>query len=215
MCNFLYKIISKVLVNRLKPYLSSTISLEQSAFIPGRLIHDNSVVAHEVFHYLRVEKRGKCEECALKIDKVKAYDMVEWGFLEEVMRRMGFHDKWVGWVMECITTITYGINVNRKCAGEIKPKRGIRQGDPLSPYLFILVADVMSLMMSNAVTEGRIRGIRMRRTCPVVSPLFFADDSIFFLKAKSTFASELKAVLEKYCLFSGQAVSMPKSSLFF
>lgn len=130
---------------------------------------------------------------------VKVFDRVEWDFLEKVMGKLGFHEKWVKWVMECVSTVAYSINVNGKNAGDVKPRRGIRQGDPMSPYLFLLVADVLSLLIASAVREGRLKRIKMKRSCPSVSHLLFADDSIFFLRAKRRYAMELKVVLEQYC----------------
>ena len=92
LCNFVYKVISKVMVNRLKPYLGELISENQSAFVVGRQIHDNILITQETFHYMRLKKKSKKYEIALKIDMNKAYDWVEWDFLEEVKGRIGFND---------------------------------------------------------------------------------------------------------------------------
>lgn len=128
------------------------------------------------------------------------------------MRRIGFARKWIGWVMECISSVTYYVNVNGKVTREFEPTRGIRQGEPLSPYL---MADVLSVMVLNAVQCGELKGINMSRDRPTVSHLFFANDSIFFLKATEENAEVLKCIIDQYCLASGQEIRMSKSSLFF
>lgn len=95
------------------------------------------------------------------------------------------------------------------------PSRGIRQGDPLSPYLFILIVDVLSLMVSKAVNAGELQAIRMRKTCPTISHLFLADDSIIFIKATSDNGRKLQQILSTYCWASRQEVNMSKSSIVF
>lgn len=153
--------------------------------------------------------------CTLKIDMARAHDKVERTFLKKVIERMGFYGQWVKWVMTCVSTVHYSINVNGKNAGYIIPSRGTGQGDPLSPCLFIFIADVLSRMLRNAVVHGQIKGIKMRRKCRVISHLLFADDSIFFLQATIDNALELKGIMDLYCRASRQAINVEKSSLFF
>ena len=103
---------------------------------------------------------------ALKLDMSKAYNRVEWGFLKKVMEKMGFGEKWVKLIMECISTVSYSILVNGEPKGDIKPSRGIRQGDPLSPYLFLLCSKGLNRMLQAAAREDEIKGFSLCRNGP-------------------------------------------------
>lgn len=140
LCNVLMKIITKVVANRLKKTLESVISENQSTFMTGRLISDNVMVSYEVMHYLKRKRRGKGGHMAIKLDMSKAYDRIEWGFLEVMLKKMGYNDWWVHLILVCVSTVSYNITHGNQIVGPIIPSRGIRQGDPLSPYLFIICA---------------------------------------------------------------------------
>ncbi|WJX71807.1 hypothetical protein P8452_55760 [Trifolium repens] len=127
LCNVLYKIISKVLANRLKPLLNRYISIEQSAFIADRSILDNVMIAMETIHHMKCKVKGKVGEVALKIDISKAYDRVKWQYLMKIMYKMGFCDKWVKWIQMCLGSIQYSVMVNGESVGPIMPERGLRQ----------------------------------------------------------------------------------------
>uniref|UniRef100_A0A2N9I518 Reverse transcriptase domain-containing protein n=1 Tax=Fagus sylvatica TaxID=28930 RepID=A0A2N9I518_FAGSY len=127
LCNVVYKLISKVLANRLKKVLPHVVSETQSAFVPGRMITDNVLIAFETLHHMHNQRSGKVVSMVLKLDISKAYDKVEWGFLKQVMIRMGFCDKWISLIMECISIVTYSLLINGEPTGHIIPTRGIRQ----------------------------------------------------------------------------------------
>ena len=114
LCNVIYKIISKVLINRLKRILLSVISPTQNAFVPGRLFTDNVLVAYEVLHSMHSWKKEKIGLLALKLDISKAYDRVQWDFLQGIMIKLGFLDKWIQWVIGCVTTPSFSILINGK-----------------------------------------------------------------------------------------------------
>ena len=126
LCNLIYKIISKVIANRLKPLLNSIISETQSAFIASRLITDNVLIAFELLHHMKTGCLGKIGFMSLKLNMSKAYDRVEWVFLKNILLRSGFQQSWVNLIMECVTTLSYSILVNGEPKGMIYPSRGIR-----------------------------------------------------------------------------------------
>ncbi|CAM8902040.1 unnamed protein product [Rhodiola kirilowii] len=215
LCSVAIKIITKILASRLQPILDRIISTYQSAFIKGRIISDNFIIAHEVYNFLRRCKRSRVSYASIKLDMSKAYDRVEWSFLEAIMRKMGFADKWVDRVMRCVSSVTYLVKVNDHLSDVIFPQRGLRQGDPLSPYLFLLCSELLSAKISAAVTSGSISGVRISRDAPVISHLFFADDSIFFIKARSGEAQSLKRILVQYEEATRQKINFQKSEISF
>lgn len=161
LCNVIYKIIGKVLANRLKVLLPLVVSENQSAFLKGRLISDNIMISFEVLHYLKRKQQGKVRYMAMKLDLSKAYDRVEWSYLDEIMRRMGFCDRWVNLIMECVKTVKYSITHEGEVFGQIVPSRGILQGDPLSPYLFILCAEGLSSIIRGYERRKLLHGCKV------------------------------------------------------
>uniref|UniRef100_A0A803PVR0 Reverse transcriptase domain-containing protein n=1 Tax=Cannabis sativa TaxID=3483 RepID=A0A803PVR0_CANSA len=215
LCNVLYKILSKVLANRLKVILPQLISDNQSAFVPGRLITDNIMISYEVMHYLKRKRRGKEGYMAVSLDFSKAYDRVEWGFLKDMMQKMGFNDQWVRLVIKCVSSVRYTVLNSGREMGPISPKRGIRQGDPLSSYLFLICAEGFSSLIRHFEHTGRIKGCRVANGAPVISHMLFADDSYLYCRANSREASNVISLLQVFEQASGQVVNFDKSSLFF
>jgi len=199
LCNVAYKVLAKVVANRMKEVLDSVISPAQSAFVKGRLLSDNIIVAGEVGHYLKRARQGVSGWAAMKLDMAKAYDKMEWSFLEGMLAAMGFHQTWILTVLMCVTTIRYNIMVNGESVGTVTPTRGIRQGDPLSPYLFIVCAEGLSILLQQAESRGDIHGIKVARGAPSVSHLLFADDTLLFFKANTRESQTVKDVLDLYC----------------
>jgi hypothetical protein len=182
LCNVLYKICLKTMANRMRTILDEVVSEEQSAFVPGRLITDNVLIAYECIHHLK-KKKGKIGECAIKLDMAKAYDRVEWRYLEAVMKALGFSEQWCNLVMKCVTTVSFSVCVNGVFSETFKPTRGIRQGDPISPYLLLLCAEGLSSMIKSIGPQYISRGVRVSRHSPWISHLLFADDCLVITQA--------------------------------
>ncbi len=215
LCNVLYKIIAKVLANRLKKILPQIISESQSAFVPGRLISDNILIAFETLHHMQHMKGGRLGYMALKLDMSKAYDRVEWEFLEKIMLKMGFHTRWVSIVMECVRTVSYSVLINGDPKGFFNPSRGLRQGDPISPYLFLLCAEGLQALLAHTAQAKKIQGLSISRGGPTLTHLFFADDSVLFCRANLSDCHAIQEVLSKYERASGQQINHGKTTLFF
>lgn len=215
LCNVVIKIIMKVLTNRLKKVLEVVISDSQSAFLPGHLISDNIMVSFEIMHYLKRKKFGKDGFMALKLDMSKAYDRIEWKFLQEIMLKMGFSSWWTYLIMQCVSSVEYTINHGIYEIGPIKPSRGLRQGDPLSPYLFIICAEGLSSLIRYYERKNWLQGVKICRRAPTISHMLFADDSYLFCKAEIHQASKVMELLASYEHASGQRINKNKSSIFF
>ncbi|XP_062014154.1 uncharacterized protein LOC133730612 [Rosa rugosa] len=214
LCNVIYKLCSKVIANRLKLILPQIISPFHSAFIPGRLITDNTWAANELAHFIHNKRAGE-EYMALKLDLSKAYDRLEWGFLQKVMERMGFAHSWVKMIMQCVSSVRYSFLVRGKPRGYVVPSRGLRQGDPLSPYLFLLGAEGLSALLTKKADLGVLPGISICDGAPMVNHLLFADDSMLYANANLQACQEISNVLTVYGKASGQQVNFRKSSVTF
>ncbi|CAH9109352.1 unnamed protein product [Cuscuta europaea] len=173
------------------------------------------MLAFESQHYLKRKTRGKMGFVSLKLDMSKAYDRVEWTFLEGMMRHLGFAEMWINLIMECVTSVTYSIPFDESELGPIFPTRGLRQGDPLSPYLFLIVAEGLSALLRHSEETGRLHGVAVARGAPQISHLLFADDSLLFFKATHGEASLVKEILHDYEMASGQMINLNKSRIFF
>jgi hypothetical protein len=146
---------------------------------------------------------------------MKAYDRVEWGYLRDCFGKLGFSPSWILAVMRCITHVRYAVRVNEELTSPVIPTRGIRQGDPISPYLFLLCAEGLSSLLFNKENMGVLQGVRNGREGPPISHLLFADDSIFFARSDARSIKALKKTLHLYCQGSGQKINIKKSSIFF
>ena len=146
----LYKILTKVIANRIKRVLDKVISKSQNAFVMGRQILDAVLIANEL---VDSTMRRKEQGMVCKLDIEKAYDSINWEFLYQVMNRMGFGSGWLSWIKWCISTTSFSVLINGSPAGFFPSSKGLRQGDPLSPYLFVIGMEALSCLI-NRVVEG-------------------------------------------------------------
>ena len=214
LCNVIFKLVSKVMANRLKRILGKIIFDYQSAFVAKRVITDNIFISFEILHYMKSKCQGNTAHMALKLDMSKAYDRVEWDYLKGIMLKMGFHHRLVDLIMAGISFASYSVLVNGVPLGFIKPFRRIRQGDPLSPHLFLLCSEGFSALLRNALQQRLLHGVSISRNGPQITHVLFADDSSLFCKACSSECHIIKEILQIYEAASGQKISCEMSSIF-
>ena len=160
-------------------------------------------MAFEFMHYLNHKNDGKENYMSIKLDMSKAFDRVEWNFIKGVMEKLGFANKWVDLITHCVSSVSYSMIINGEAYGNTIPSRGIRQGDPLSSYLFLLCAEGLSALIHEVTRNQQINGISICGGCPRITLLFFADNSLLFCKAKDQECQKLFSTLNKYEVASG------------
>eukprot|EP00253_Pinus_taeda_P015063 PITA_15063 len=158
LCNVVYKIISKVVANKLKPLLPTLVLGEQSGYVEGRQILDNIIQTHEVVHLLTSKRKAGM---IMQLDIAKAYDKVNWTYIKRVLIAFGFDHNWVRWVMALVTSSSVSILVNGSPSEIFLPSRGLKQGDPLSPFLFILMREVLGQSIKHAKVTSKIQGLQL------------------------------------------------------
>lgn len=214
LCNVSYKVITKLLAQKLRLVMSSLVNPCQSSFIPQRQSRDNIIVAQEIFHSMH-NKKGKKGWLAIKIDLEKAYDRLNWDFIKETLVDIGFPDSFVQMVWHCISSPKMKVLWNGEALEEFSPSRGIRQGDPMSPYLFVLCIEKLFQLINVAIEQDQWRPIKLARGGPPLSYLAFADDVLLFAEASEEQVVLIKHILNLFCKFSGQKVSEAKTHIFF
>jgi len=151
--------------------------------------------------------KGKQAWVALKLDMEKAYDRIKWSFTRQCLEQLGFHPKWIQWIMECITSVSYSLLVNDEPSGMIRPSRGFRQGDPLSPYIFIICMEVLSKALHKESMETKTRiGIKISPRSERTPCLLFADDCLLLLQGRNH-NMQLTYIFARYILFTIRPIS--------
>ncbi|GJW55102.1 RNA-directed DNA polymerase, eukaryota, reverse transcriptase zinc-binding domain protein [Tanacetum coccineum] len=204
-----YKVIAKILANRLVTVLEDIVSESQSAFVKDRQILDGPLILNELVQWC---KKAKQQSMFFKVDFEKAYDSVRWDYIDIILRKFGFGEKWCKWIGGCLRTSRGSVLVNGSPTNEFQFCRGLKQGDPLSPFLFILVMESLHASFQRVVDAGLFSGIRLdNSTC--ISHLFYADDAIFMGQWKSSNIENITRVLDIFHKASGLRINMAKSKL--
>jgi hypothetical protein len=175
LCNVVYKIISKVIENRLKPLLPTLVSQEQACFVEGRQIMDNIIHAHEMIHTLKLQKRGGM---IIQLDLAKSYEKISWHYMVKTLEAFGFTQHWISWIVSLVSTTSYSLLINGAPAKPLWPTRGIRQGDPLSPFLFILMMEGLSRSIKSTTATGEITSIKPFENFTTSTHQQFMDDTL-------------------------------------
>jgi len=200
-CNVVYKCITKILANCLRAGLEDIISLNQGAFIPYRSIAENILLAQDIVS--DYHKSSGRPRCALKVDLTKAYDSVNWPFVLHCLKCFGAPGRYVGWIRECITNPRFTIALNGSLVGYFLGKKGLRQGDPLSPYLFVIAMEVLSLLLQEAAATDPRFGFHPWCKSIGLTDLCFADD-LFIVSAATTESIQvIQGVLSEFEELSG------------
>ncbi|KAL0439808.1 UNVERIFIED_CONTAM: LINE-1 retrotransposable element O protein [Sesamum latifolium] len=210
-CNVLYKAITKILILRLRPLLSRLVSPTQNAFIPGRLISDNILLAQELFAGYNQQRTPP--RCAMKVDLRKAYDTVEWDFLIATLQLFGFPNSFIKWIEECVTTSSFSVCLNGSVHGFFGGARGLRQGDPMSPYLFVLVMEVLSMILQQLIEQDEEFTFHWKCRDIGLFQLSFADDLLLFSSADESSVGLFQRGLQIFAGLSGLCANPAKSQL--
>eukprot|EP00253_Pinus_taeda_P029767 PITA_29767 len=211
LCNIIYKIVSKVVASRLKPMLPLIISPEQFGYVEGRHITDGIILTREIIHSL---KQSKQPGMLLKIDLSKAFDSISWDYLQKILKAFGFSPSWVRWISNLISSSFFSILINSIPSPTFRPSRGIRQGDPLSPFLFVILAEGLGRSIKSAILSRKLKGIAFHQT-PAISHQQFVDDNMLFGHPSAQEARSFNSILEDFSLASGALINKVKSQIFF
>ncbi|XP_072059052.1 uncharacterized protein [Arachis hypogaea] len=212
--NVSYKVIIKILARRLRSVMEKLVRPTQCSFVLGRQSSDNIIITQEVIHSMR-NKKGRKGWMAIKIDLEKAYDILKWNFIEDTLSDIGLPSQFISTIYSCISSARMRVLWNGEALDEFSPSRSIQQGDPISPYIFVLCMERLSQLISAAVEHGFWKPIKLNRESPDLSHLCFADDLILFAEATMDQANDIKRVLKAFCNSSGQRVSNDKTRVFF
>lgn len=209
--NVSFKIFTKVATNRLTSVAQKVIKPTQTAFLPGRNIMEGAIILHETLHELHTKKQ---DGVIFKIDFEKAYDKVRWSFLQQTLRMKGFSHKWCSWVEKFTQGGNVSIKVNDQVGNYFQSKKGLRQGDPMSPVLFNIVVDMLAILIARAKNADRVEGVIPHLIQDGLSILQYADDTVIFMSHDVAKAINMKLILTTFEQLSGLKINFHKSEIF-
>jgi hypothetical protein len=212
LCNVIYKLLTKVIARRLKPILPTIISLEQSGYVEGRQILDSIILAHEVIHSLQ---KTKTPGMLLKLDLSKDFDKISWEYMRAMLLDFCFNQGWVTWILNLTSSAFFSLLINGVPSRPFSPSRGIRQGDPLSPFLFIILAKGLSRSIQAAIEQNLLTGLPLHGISPPISHSQFVDDTLLMGSPTVREASSLQEILQTFSEASGLDCNKDKSKIFF
>lgn len=210
-CNVIYKMITKIIANRVAYALPEIINPTQSAFIRGRNIMDNVILAQELMR--KCTRKRSTPRCAIKIDLKKAYDTISWDFLRELLMGLNFHPVFINWIMQCVTSPSFSIAINGSLHGFFPGQRGLKQGDPMSPTFFILCMEYLSHLLNIRTLNINFNFHAKCSKCKITH-LAFADDLMLFGRGDFMSMKVLADTLKEFSKCSGLEINQDKSNIF-
>ncbi|XP_062103545.1 uncharacterized protein LOC133814624 [Humulus lupulus] len=208
----LYKCMAKLICKRLAVVLLDLVQPNQGAFVKGRSIAHNIMIFQDLIkNYGRTSTSSRC---AIKIDLSKAYDTVDWEFLEDLLKALNFPMKFIGWVMSCVQNTSYSLLMNGRIQGKFKGEKGLRQGDPMSPLLFVLIMEYLTRSLQLAALKSSFRYLPMCKSLKLIN-LCFVDHLLLFCKGSLSAVRSVKEVLDEFASATGLSINSGKSHIFF
>jgi exonuclease III len=201
------KLFSKILANRLRPKMEELVSPNQSAFIKGRNLHDNFILVRQLARKINSRREAGV---LLKLDISRAFDSISWSFLLEVLQRLGFPTVWLRWIIIALRTASTRVVVNGMPGRKFMHARGLRQGDPLSPQLFVIAMEVATMLFCRATDQGLLAPVG---NCSQIQRIsIFADDVVLFVKPTITDLVTIRELLEVFGEATGLRVNYRKTT---
>eukprot|EP00253_Pinus_taeda_P013228 PITA_13228 len=211
LCNVSYKIITKIIANKLKKFLPLLISENQGGFVPKRQIIDNVILIQEAIH--SSHNRGE-RGMIIKLDMANAFDRVDHSFLRAALKKIGFSSNFVSIISGCISNPWTAPLINGRPSKFFRSSRGLRQGCPLSPFLYIIMAETLSVHLENLRNKREITGICIERGIKEINHSLFADDTLLIGGASSLMARRFKRVLDAFLQVSGGKLNNRKCKIY-
>lgn len=210
MVGYLYKITSKVLVNKIKPIMGDLISENQTWFIRGRQIFDGILTANKIVNWLKKKQK---EGALFKVDFSKAYDSIRWSFLDYMLKQLGFGTKTRGWLMHCVQTTSIYVFVNGSTTTPFKIQKGVIQCDPISSFLFTMVSETLTYIIQEAHRNGVVKVVKFRKDNVEITYLQFANDTLIFIPKDEEVVGNYRRILQCFGIMTRLNTNYSKSSL--